>query len=67
MADTELQGIRDTWSEKYPDVFITLWCNEDRTKYFGKMMTVESSVDLSADSVGSLIEHGENFLRRIKM
>lgn len=66
MAETELQDIRDYWASKYPHVFISLWSNDDKTKYFGKMMCPERSVDLHADSIGSLITVGEDFLRRVK-
>lgn len=66
MAETELKDIRKYWEEKYPHVFISLWANEDNTKYFGKMMSHDKSVDLNAESIGSLITVGENFLRGIK-
>lgn len=66
MAETELLDIREYWLSKYPNVFISLWANEDKTKYFGKMMTGESSVDLHAESIGSLITVGEDFLRKVK-
>ena len=65
MKVTELQEIKDYWSLKYPNIFITLYANEDNTKYFGKMMAVEDSVDLSADTIGELINQGEKFLRRV--
>ena len=65
MKVTELQEIKDYWSLKYPNIFITLYANEDNTNYFGKMMAVEDSVDLSADTIGELINQGEKFLRRV--
>jgi hypothetical protein len=66
MAVTELKEIKDYWNKKYPNIFITLYANEDGTKYFGKMMGAEDNVDLSADTIGELINQGEAFLRTLK-
>jgi len=65
MPVTELNEIKDYWSKKYPHIFITLYTNEDATKYFGKMMTHDASLDLNADTIGELIGQGEAFLRKV--
>lgn len=65
MIATELKEIRDYWSNKYPNVAITLYPKADGGKYCGKMMTHNSSFDLSADTVGELISQGESFLRQV--
>ncbi len=62
---TELQEIKDYWTHKYPTIFITLYSNEDGTRYFGKMMAHDCSIDLSADTIGELISQGEGFLRKV--
>jgi len=59
----ELKEIRESWTEKYPQVVVTLWSHED--KYFGKMGAGGESVDLSASTVGELIGQGESFLRKV--
>jgi hypothetical protein len=65
MMMAELQEIQDYWSNKYPHIFITLYSNEDNTRFFGKMMAYECSVDLQADTIGELISQGESFLRKV--
>ena len=66
MTVTELDEIRRYWSKKYPNVLVTLYANEDCTKYFGKMMGCEANEDLTADTIGDLISQGEAFLRKLK-
>lgn len=66
MIVTELKEIKDYWGKKYPNVFITLYSNEDQTKFFGKMMGAQDNVDLQADTIGELISQGEAFLRKVK-
>lgn len=66
MRSTELDDIRSYWSNKYPNIFITLYSNQDKTRYFGKLMASEDSVDLSAGTIGELIAQGEAFLRKMK-
>jgi len=66
MIATELREIKDYWTNKYPNIFITLYSNEDGTKFFGKMMGAEDNIDLSADTIGELISQGEAFLRKLK-
>lgn len=65
MDAIELLEIKDYWTKKYPNIFITLYSNEFGTKYFGKMMAAESSLDLEADTIGELISQGEKFLRSV--
>ncbi len=65
MLVTELQEIKDYWTKKYPNIYITLYANEDGTKFFGKMMGQSESLDLQADTVGELISQGERFLRKV--
>lgn len=64
--NTELQDIRQYWAKKYPGVDVMLWENASDVKYFGKMISYESSFDLKADSIGELINLGESFLRKYK-
>lgn len=65
MPVTELQELKDYWTKKYPNIYITLFANEDGTKLFGKMMAHDCSLDLNADTVGELISQGEVFLRKV--
>lgn len=65
MIATELQEIKDYWSKKYPNIYITLYSNEDGTKLYGKMMAHDCSFDLHADTIGELISQGEVFLRKV--
>lgn len=65
MIVAELQELKNYWTKKYPTIFITLYANEDGTKYFGKMMGAQENVDLSADTIGDLISQGEAFLRKL--
>lgn len=62
---TELEEIKDYWTKKYPNIYITLYSNEDGDKFFGKMMAAEVSLDLNADTIGELISQGESFLRKV--
>lgn len=62
---TELNDIRAYWNTKYPNIFITLYANEDGTKFFGKMNGAEQNVSLQADTIGELISQGEAFLRTL--
>lgn len=65
MEATELKDLRTYWMKKYPTINVTLYSNEDGTKYFGKMMACNSSLDLQADTIGELISQGESFLRKV--
>lgn len=65
MVNEELQEIRLMWQQKYPEVFITLWANEDSTHFYGKMACREKVKDLNADSIAALISVGEEFLRKV--
>lgn len=65
MIATELKEIKDYWGKKYPNVFITLYPNQDGDKFYGKMMGANETVDLSADTIGDLISQGEAFLRKL--
>ena len=65
MIVAELQEIKDYWAKKYPTIFITLYSNEESTKFFGKMMAHDCSLDLHADTIGDLISQGESFLRKV--
>lgn len=64
MKVTELQEIKEYWEDKYPQVQVNLWMNEDSGKYFGMMRGRITSMDLSADTIGDLIAQGESYLRR---
>jgi hypothetical protein len=66
MTATDLQEIKDYWTQKYPHVAITLYPTHDDGKYRGRMMTHNDSFDLQADTVGELISQGESFLRKVK-
>ena len=66
MIKAELKEIKDYWNKKYPNICITLYTNEDNTKFFGRMMGAEDNVDLAADTIGELISQGEAFLRTLK-
>ncbi len=67
MLGTELKQIKDHWTKKYPDVFITICANESSRKFFGRMMGSQENIDLSADTIGDLISQGEAFLRRVSI
>lgn len=64
MIATDLKEIKDYWNKKYPTILVTLWSDEEANKYFGKMVTHNTTVDLRANTVGELINQGEFFLRR---
>lgn len=63
--DAELQEIRDYWVNKYPNITVTIYPRTDAGKYCGKMITHNSSFDLSADTIGELIYQGEIYLRQV--
>lgn len=65
MPMSELQEIKDYWEKKYPNVLITIFQNDEGTKFFGKMMGAQENADLLADTIGELISQGEAFLRRL--
>lgn len=65
MIATELMEIKEYWSKKYPNVVITLFPNHEGNRYFGKMMGAKETVDLSANTIGELINQGEAFLRKL--
>lgn len=67
MAINELQEIKKLWEAKYPEVFISLWANQDSTHYYGKMLCKDISKDLTADSISALIGVGEEFLRKVRL
>lgn len=67
MIVTELQQIQNLWTNKYPNLLITLYCNEDETKYFGKIMSNEFSVDIQADTISELISQAEINFRNINV
>lgn len=65
MELAELKEIKHYWSNKYPNISITLYGKTDNGKYCGKMMTRNYSFDLNADTIGELISQGESFLRKV--
>lgn len=65
MAETELDDIRRFWQKRYPNIDVTLYSNEAGDKFYGRMRGAESTIDLSADTIGELISQGEAFLRRL--
>ncbi len=67
MVISELDELKELWEKKYPDLFISLWTNEDSNHYYGKMMVKDNSMDLNADSIAGLIHLGEEFLRRVRI
>lgn len=66
MTATDLEDIKEYWANKYPHVAITLYPKHADGRYRGKMMTNNESLDLLADTIGELINQGEDFLRRAK-
>lgn len=66
MAETELEEIRRFWEKRYPNIEVTLYANEAGDKYFGRMRGAESTVELTADTIGDLIGQGEAFLRTLR-
>lgn len=64
MLIRELQDIKDYWMNKYPNINVGLWSNEDNTEYYGLMTGCDSTVDLKAKTIGELISQGESFLRK---
>lgn len=65
MLSTELDDIKTYWLNKYPFIEVKLWNNEDETKYFGQMIKHDSNINFQADTVGELINLGEQFLRKV--
>jgi hypothetical protein len=65
MEVTDFQEIKEYWTNKYPNVAITLYPTHGDGKYRGKMMTHNESFDLQADTIGELISQGESFLRKV--
>lgn len=65
MTVTDLREIRDYWAKKYPTVLITLWANQDKDKFYGRMSSHNSSINLEASTIGELIGQGEMFLRKV--
>jgi len=63
---TELKKIEDYWSNKYPNVDIRLWSNEYETKYYGQVMLASTNLNFEADTIGRLINLGEDILRMNK-
>ena len=63
---TELKELKDYWFDKYPNITVTLWANQDGDKFYGKMHATSQSADLCASTVGELISQGEAFLRKAK-
>lgn len=63
MISKELNEIKDYWIKKYPTIDIVVYTNEQQSKFFGKMISYNSSIDLEADTIGDLINQGETFLR----
>lgn len=66
MARKELDEIKGYWDKKYPNIYVSLYSNQDGNKYFGRMMGTMDTVSLSADTIGDLISQGEAFLRTLK-
>ena len=62
----ELTEIMTYWKIKYPNVAVNLWVNNDRTNYYGKMISATHATELSAPTIGELIAQGEKFLRTIR-
>lgn len=65
MAKTELEEIKEYWNKKYPQVVITLFSDDSKKKYFGKMTSYDSFINIQAETIGDLINQGENFLRKV--
>lgn len=65
MVSTELMEIKEYWNKKYPTVHVTLFPNQAGDRFFGKMMGAKEAIDLSADTIGELINQGEAFLRKL--
>jgi hypothetical protein len=66
MAETELEEIRRFWAKRYPNIDVTLYPSSSGDKYYGRMRGSESTVELTADTIGELIGQGEAFLRSLK-
>ena len=67
MINSELQDIHNYWKNKYPNVDIRLWSNENKSKYFGQMLKEQNNVHFQADTIGELIHLCESFLRKVRM
>lgn len=61
----ELNQIMDYWKKKYPNIFINVCETENKNKYFCVMRSPDKSADISVNTIGELIRHGEEFLRMV--
>jgi len=64
MADKEMKEIQQYWKNKYPNIEVVLYSNSDYTRYFGKIMTHNSTLEFHSDTLGDLISQGEILLRK---
>lgn len=66
MVATELEEIKSYWSKKYPLVDIRLWGNDENSKFYGQMVSSDGNEHFNSDTIGELINLGEQYLRKIK-
>ena len=66
MVSTELEEIKAYWSKKYPVIDIRLWANEDYSMFFCQMDSSFGNEHFRSETIGQLINLGEQFLRRVK-
>ena len=66
MAQSELDELRQYWSDKYPNVEVCFYPEASDNKYRGRMSAYNKSLDLEASTIGELISQGESFLRAHK-
>jgi len=60
----DLKDLKKYWNKKYPNIYVALWCNDDKSHYSGIMRSSSESLSLNASTMGELISQGEGFLRR---
>jgi hypothetical protein len=63
---TDLEELRNHWMSKYPHVMVTLWENYKGDKFHGLITSGDLCRDITAKTIGELIELGEEFLRKTR-
>ncbi len=61
----DVKDLKELWLKKYPDVTVFLASNPDKTEFRGTMISSDHNIDITANTIGSLIEQGEAFLRKV--
>lgn len=66
MIATELDRIKGYWTKKYPSIDVRLWSHPDNSKYYGQIINYDNTENFNANTIGELINLGENYLRALQ-